>query len=257
MKRITAVFWSVIFSSVLVTDATAACEAKSGDSPVVLLELYTSEGCDSCPPADRWLAELPSKGFEHNRVVPLAFHVDYWNDLGWVDPFAQRLFTQRQHDFASRTHSPTVYTPEFVLNGREYRRWSKNNFADELARLNHGAPRADIALKLTRKGPTLDVIGEATLREGNVAAALYLALYENNLQTRVLAGENRGRVLSHQFVVRRLIGPIAFDSAGKARAAEAINAAADWKIANLGLAAFVQEADGTSILQALGLGACP
>lgn len=246
-----------MFSSVLVTDATAACEAKSGGSTVALLELYTSEGCDSCPPADRWLADLPGKGFERSRVVPLAFHVDYWNDLGWVDPFAQNLFTQRQRDFASRTHSPTVYTPEFVLNGREYRRWSKNNFADELARLNRTAPGADIALHLTRKGSTLDVTGEATLRDRNVTAALYLALYENDLQTHVLAGENRGRVLSHQFVVRRLIGPIAFDSAGKARVAEAINAAADWKIANLGVAAFVQEANSTSILQALALGACP
>lgn len=257
MQRITAGICSAVLGTVLITDATAACEAKSGSVTVPLLELYTSEGCDSCPPADRWLADLPSKGFGLNRVVLLAFHVDYWNDLGWVDPYAQSLFTQRQRDFARRTHSPTVYTPEFVLNGREYRRWSKNNFANELARLGRAAPRADIVLKLNRAGSTLDVSGEATLRDTNAAAAMYLALYENGLQTRVLAGENRGRELSHQFMVRRLIGPIAFDSTGKARARESIRAPADWRAAKLGVAAFVQEANGTAILQALAVGACP
>jgi hypothetical protein len=257
MKCLRTGICTAALAAALVTDATAGCEAQSGGSTVALLELYTSEGCDSCPPADRWLADLPGKGFGLNRVVPLAFHVDYWNYLGWVDPYAQSLFTQRQRDFARRTNAPTVYTPEFVLNGREYRRWSKNNFADELAHLGRAAPRADIVLKLNRAGSTLDVTGEATLRDTNAAAAMYLALYENDLQTRVLAGENRGRELSHQFVVRRLIGPIAFDATGKARARESIRAAADWRAAKLGVAAFVQEANGTAILQALALGACP
>lgn len=257
MKRIIPGLCTAALAAVLFTDANAACEAKSGGVTVPLLELYTSEGCDSCPPAERWLADLPDRGFKLDRVVPLAFHVDYWNDLGWVDPYAQNLFTQRQRDFARRTDSPTVYTPEFVLNGREYRRWSKNNFADELARLGRTAARADIALTLKHAGPALDVTAEATLRDANVAAAMYLALYENGLRTRVLAGENRGRELNHQFVVRRLIGPIAFDATGKARARESIRAAADWKTANLGVAAFVQESSGTAILQALALAVCP
>lgn len=256
MKRITASICGAILSMVVVADATAACEAKSGESTVALLELYTSEGCDSCPPADRWLADLPSKGFEHSRVVPLAFHVDYWNDLGWVDPYAQSLFTQRQREFARRIHSPTVYTPEFVLNGREYRRWSKNNFAEELAHLNRAAPRADIALRLTRAGATLDVSAAATLRDKSIAAGMYLAIYENDLRTHVLAGENRGRELRHQYVVRRLIGPIAFDATGKARGRESISATG-WNAEKVGVAVFVQEANGTSILQALALDTCP
>jgi hypothetical protein len=200
---------------------------------------------------------LASKGLGLDRVIPLAFHVDYWNYLGWVDPYAQNLFSQRQRDFARSTNAPTVYTPEFTLNGREYRRWSKNDLTGELARVNRTAPGADIALKLNRAGSTLQVTGEATLRDAGAAAAMYLALYENGLRTRVQAGENRGRELPHEFVVRRLLGPFAFDRDGKTRAREAISVAADWKTANLGVAAFVQQTNGTAVLQALALAVCP
>ncbi len=233
-----------------------ACEARSGDATVPLLELYTSEGCDSCPPADRWLAELPSRGFGPDRVVPLAFHVDYWDYLGWHDPFAQGAYTRRQREFGESTHAPTVYTPEFVLNGREYRRWSTNDLNRQLSRFRDIASRADLRLKLERDKTTLEILADATLRDRRAPAVMYLALYENDLHSEVRAGENRGRSLRHAFVVRRLIGPFAFDKAGTAQARETLSLPADWKPPHLGVAAFVQKSTSTEILQALALDVC-
>lgn len=234
----------------------AACAAKSGNSTVALLELYTSEGCNSCPPADRWVGALPNNGFGKNRVVPLAFHVDYWNYLGWVDPFAQSAFTERQRAFARITRSPTVYTPEIVLGGRQYRRWWGGSFESAVQRINRAAPGADIAVELRRSGRTLHVRGEATAKNGTARAGVYVAIYENNLSSHVVAGENSGKKLQHEFVVRRLIGPLALNASGKTRLDQRIELKSEWKPADLGVAVFVQETRGTGILQALALDVC-
>ena len=236
--------------------ATASCDARSTAATVALLELYTSEGCNSCPPADRWIAELPKKGFDTDRVVPLAFHVDYWNYLGWIDPFAQSVFTQRQRDFARRTGAATIYTPEFILSGREYRRWRWGGFAGAIDRINRKPARADIHVKLQRSGQALQINADASLASGAAPAELYVAVYQSGLSNQVAAGENRGKRLNHDFVVRRLDGPIAFDREGKARFDERIDLPTEWKTSRLGVAAFVQEAAGTEVLQALALDVC-
>jgi hypothetical protein len=260
MRNVASICW-LAFACTLSANtgaaAATACEAKSPNTVVPLLDLYTSEGCDSCPPADRWLTTFAKSGFDRDRVVALAFHVDYWNYLGWTDPFAQNAFSLRQREFARRAGASTVYTPEFVLNGRDYRRWTNGDLNAELQRINRAAPRADIALALERTGTNLQVSGEASLRDTAIPANLYIALYESNLRTEVRAGENRGRTLDHDSVVRRLIGPYALDRTGKARVRESLALAADWKIGDLGVAAFVQEANGTAVLQTLALGVCP
>jgi hypothetical protein len=234
----------------------AVCEAKSGATTVALLELYTSEGCSSCPPADRWVNDLPNRGFGTDRIVPLALHVDYWNNLGWTDRFSQAAFSERQRELARRTNSRTVYTPELKLNGREYRRWSRGGLAADLDTINRRPARAEIALRLDRQGQTLRVDGTAALKQQAPAAGLYLALYENNLSTAVQAGENRGSTLKHSFVVHRLIGPVGFDAKGTARMQETLSLDAAWKTPDLGVAAFVQESNGVEVLQALALGVC-
>lgn len=104
----------------IATLAGASCSATSPVTAGHLVELYTSEGCSSCPPADRWLRNLPAR----DDVVALAFHVDYWDYLGWRDRFADSRFTDRQRAMAARAGSGTVYTPEVALDGREWRRWS-------------------------------------------------------------------------------------------------------------------------------------
>jgi len=250
-----------LFSAALVAAAitaapdSQACERQSGAVRGALLELYTSEGCDSCPPADRWVATLRKRGFASNQVIPLALHVDYWNDLGWVDPFAQAVFSARQREFARRLNARTVYTPALLLNGREYTHWQSADLKTELERINRQPPRADIRLRLDADARTLRASGEVKPRPDVVGAALYLALYENNLKSDVRAGENRGHTLEHQFVVRHLLGPLTLGTVST-RFDERFTLAATWKRADLGVAAFVQESRGTDVLQALALDLC-
>ena len=171
----------------------------------------------------------------------------------------QADFTRRQRDFARRTNAVTVYTPELILSGSEYRRWWGNSFERALQQVNRTAPRADIGLKLDRAGSTLHVDSRASVRDKSTAAAsasFYVALYQSNLSNKIVAGENSGRTLDHAFVVRRLYGPFAFDSAGATQFNQKLTLDAGWKTADLGVAAFVQESRGTKILQALSLDVC-
>jgi hypothetical protein len=238
------------------TQTLAACEAKSGIATAALFELYTSEGCNTCPPADDWLAGLARRGFGLDRVVPLALHVDYWDRLGWRDRFSQKQFTNRQHEFARLSSARSVYTPEIVLNGREYRHWRFANFGPEIVRINDVPARADIHLRLDSSAKTFKVTGTASLKQRSSPAGLYLALYENNLSSEVTAGENRGRVLHHEFVVRTLLGPFALNASGPTAFKETFTLGAGWKFKDLGVAGFIQESNGTTILQALALPAC-
>lgn len=237
----------------------ADCAAQSGTQRVALLELYTSEGCSSCPPADRWLASLGPTGLAPARVVPLALHVDYWDYLGWTDPFSQARFTERQQAYRARGGASAVYTPQFILNGREYRGWFRGEaFTRRLD--NTGAPApATIAFRLARVDEaTLEVTGEVsvveTAKRGQVD--VYIALYENNLMNDVRAGENRGARLRHDYVVRRLEGPLSLAAGGRLALHQRFALASDWKRADLGIAAFVQDRGNGEVLQAAMLPSC-
>jgi len=166
MKRLPLFALSLLLSMPAIA-AAAQCTAVSGERRVPLLELYTSEGCDSCPPADRWLSALPGRGYGNDRVIALAFHVDYWNYLGWVDPFAQKRFTERQRHIASRSQSKVVYTPQFTLNGRDYRRGLvRDDFADRIAELQREKPRASLQMALNMTPDGVSVNGSATIDAG-------------------------------------------------------------------------------------------
>jgi hypothetical protein len=240
--------------------STAACSARSNPvATTALLELFTAEGCPHCPQAETWLAQLPKKGFGLASVVPLALHVDYWNEHGWVDPFAQEAFTQRQYRYALLNGTIVVYTPQFVLNGREYFGWQHGTFAEDLARLNAMPARAEIALRLERRGTTLRIEVEAAVPDPvrRPRTGLLLALYENRLANRITAGENRGRTLHHDYVVRRLLGPFPLgESEVRAHFEQEIALDPAWKAADLGVAAFVQERTSGEVLQALALPLC-
>lgn len=231
--------------------AAPACVARSGNQRAVLLELYTSEGCDSCPPADRRLSQWKTHAGFAGRLVPLAFHVDYWDRLGWTDRFASPQFTQRQYRMADLARSRSVYTPQFLRNGRDWR--SAASPLDGVADLPAAAA---IVLELgSAHGGQLMVSGSITgARRGTEA---WLALYENNLESRVLAGENGGKVLRHDYVVRRLIGPLQPDAEGRLVLRQQIALEVGWKPADLGVAAFVQDKGNGEILQAVQRHACP
>jgi hypothetical protein len=249
--RLAAALAAAVVSSALHA-APGACTAKSGAATAALVELYTSEGCDSCPPADRWLSGLPAAGFGPDRVVPLALHVDYWDYIGWKDPFAKALFSARQRELAAIGRSRVVYTPQVVLAGKDFRGWRGGaQFATSVAAINATPARA--ALELALAGT--EIRAQATVPQPGDRddAALYVAAYESGLANRVTAGENRGATLRHDFVVREWWGPIALDAAG---AASLVRQAAAQSLATGGVAAFVQRRRTGEVLQALALPGC-
>jgi hypothetical protein len=249
-------------AAVLAGSARAAAPACSAYSPAfttALVELYTSEGCDTCPPADHWLSSLFARGFRTEQVVPLALHVDYWDYIGWKDPYAKSEFSRRQHKLLQMGRAPLIYTPQVVLQGRDFRRWGTSEFDDAVAHINAAPARARIRLSLqsmTRDAATVALVAELLdpARQGN--AALYVAAYENKLASDVSAGENRGRRLEHDFVVREWVGPIGFGAGAKIEEKRSLPLLPNAVPAHSGVAAFVQDRSTGEVLQALMLPAC-
>ncbi len=174
--------------------AAPACRADASPVPPVVVELYTSEGCSSCPPADRWLSSLKGRA----DVLTLAFHVDYWDRLGWVDRFATPEITARQVALARSAGGASVYTPQVVANGRDWSSWPK---------LPAAGAAAPVALTLVREGDRVHAqVGAA--RGGPARLEGYWAVLEDRHESKVRAGENAGETLRHDSVVR-LYKPVA------------------------------------------------
>jgi hypothetical protein len=235
--------------------ATAAqCTARSGPGTAALVELYTSEGCSSCPPADRWLSTLSSR--PSSSVVPLALHVDYWDYIGWKDPYAKREFSLRQRKFTQLQRMAFVYTPQVMLQGRDFRGWRSQAFEDALARINAQPAKANLKLAILGADANgLEVEVAAELVQASAAADLYLAAYQGRLESRVGAGENRGRLLTHDYVVLQWEGPFALPAnrlVERRRLALLPGAAP----AHSGVAAFVQDRRTGEVLQALLRSSC-
>jgi len=175
--------------------AAPACVAQSGATVPAVVELYTSEGCSSCPPADHWVSSLKGR----DGVVALAFHVDYWDSLGWKDRFAQPQFTQRQNATLRTSGARFAYTPQVIVDGRDTPDWS----ALPATALHAKAP-ATVALKLEHDASGLAL----TVTRGAGAPAKlsgYVAVVDDGMQTHVGAGENRGATLRQDAVVRELL----------------------------------------------------
>jgi len=248
-KTLIAVVLAVVLAAVL--GDTAVVQAAGADTPrVALLELYTSEGCNSCPPADHWVSSLRRLPLVPDQLVVLAFHVDYWNYLGWRDRFSQAGFTERQQQLVRANHLRTAYTPQLLLNGRDFRDYSA--IESQAARLHAEAASVRLRLETKQHGTTLRITAVAEpLRPLDPDSSLYVAVFENNLESAVEAGENRGRQLRHDFVVRELFRPIAIAVNKPTRYEQELKLAADWKIRDLGVAAFVQRNRNAEVLNAV------
>jgi hypothetical protein len=233
----------------------AACEAQSGPNTAALVELYTSEGCSSCPPADQEINRLRQALDPAAEVVPLALHVGYWDYIGWRDPYAQARFGERQGWLVHANRQRTVYTPQFFVAGSELRAW-RGALRDEVQRVNAQPARARIKVhaSLAASG-ALALSAEATAQTASDPIALYLVLAESGLESQVMRGENAGATLAHDHVVREWIGPIPFKG-GAARVRREIALHADWNRARLELAAFVQDERTGTVLQAVGARQC-
>ena len=235
--------------------AIAACDARSGPKTAALVELYTSEGCSSCPPADQQLRRLRQALDPAAVVVPLALHVDYWDYIGWKDPYAKDSFGERQSWLVRANRQRTVYTPQFFVNGIELRSW-RDELKDAVRRRNALPAAAEIHL-LARIAPdgVLVLDATATARAGAEPAVLYLALAESGLASTVSRGENSGVTLAHDHVVRVWVGPVRLID-GAARVQRHIALPAAWNRAQLELVAFVQGERTGGVLQALSAQQC-
>ena len=250
----------LVLGFVLTSETQAAgCKGASGAHTAALVELYTSEGCSSCPPADRWLSSLGARGYAPDRLVPLALHVDYWDYIGWKDPYAKREFSLRQRKLTQLQRLALVYTPQVLLQGRDFRAWAGGAFDQAVARINAQPARARIALEIRPGKPdVLDVAvtSEILSVEKSDDPVLYLAAYQNRLESRVTAGENRGRVLPHDYVVLEWQGPFAFGPAGRLAERRELPLLPKAAPADSGVAGFVQNRRSAEVLQALMLPAC-
>jgi hypothetical protein len=235
--------------------AFAGCDVRSGPNTAALIELYTSEGCSSCPPADKQLSRLREALDPAAEAVPLALHVGYWDYIGWKDPYAQEQFAARQNWLVRANRHQTVYTPQFFVGGAELRGW-RGGLRDKVQQLNARPAAADIHVS-ANLGPNgeLALKAEAKARSGTEPAALYLALAESGLVSRVTRGENGGATLTHDHVVRAWIGPVRL-TAGMAQVQRDITLPTAWDRTRLEVAAFVQDERSASVLQAVSAQHC-
>lgn len=214
---------------------------SSGDDRVTLIELYTSEGCSSCPPADRWLSKLKGDAGLWHDYVPISFHVDYWNYIGWRDRFSNSAYSDRQRRYQQEGGTRVVYTPGFFKNGQEWR--ERNSLADEKR------PAAgDLIVQVT--GDVVAVRFEnSRLQETNLVA--HIAVLGMNMETEVRAGENKGKRLKHDFVALSVVSVPLDKSTGGYKAITEIQlphqAATD-----TALVAWVSSDDAQMPLQAVG-----
>jgi hypothetical protein len=168
---------------------------ETNSSQVRLLELFSSEGCSSCPPAETWLSNLQNNSELWKSIVPVSFHVTYWDYLGWTDRFARPEYTQRQQEYAALWNSESVYTPAFVVNGAEWKGWFRGQ---ELAGVETSNP-GKLTVRINGDQVTVQF---AANQKNNYK--LYLAPLGMNLSSKVGAGENNGRHLRHDFVALSL-----------------------------------------------------
>ncbi len=254
---------SAVTARVLIFGLVAAAVAGVAPAQTVVVELFTSEGCSSCPPADRLLSRLEVPRYGNARrskqvvtvepgveVIPLGEHVDYWDSLGWKDRFSSPLFSSRQQDYGKAFHLESVYTPQIVVDGQKEALGSDARAVQAAIRSAAKAPHAEVAIAMT--SPEMISFRVAKLPPGSHPADVLLAVTEDGLVDSVHAGENSGRQLRHAAVVRSLtsVGRLDPQHPGEYSATAQLNLRPDWNRANLKLVLFVQDRTTRHILGA-------
>ena len=219
---------------------------QSSENQVALLELFTSEGCSSCPPADTWLTSLRSAPGLWKDFVPVSFHVDYWDYLGWPDPWGSKAFSDRQRAYAQNWRSDSIYTPGFVLNGKEWRSWVREKNGPAASATKAGVLQVTSANRASWQvifSPVGQDIG---------GYEVHAALLANELSSDVKAGENRGRRLRHDFVVTALSTHALTNRGEKAEGEFGFNANQPQGIGRRAVAFWVTRRGSFEPLQAVG-----
>jgi len=223
---------------------------KNTDRQTAVVELYTSEGCSSCPPADRWLSRLVETPDGELQVLALSFHVDYWNYLGWQDRFSSADYTRRQRQLGANNKQRTIYTPEFFVNGMEAR--GAGTILSKIQQSNAESPPLPLELSVSRDqaGLLLDLRVPDSF-DGPLHHR-YL-VYENDLSTDVQRGENAGRKLHHQRVVRYMSPAKVLRAENRHR----VDIDPQWNGNNVGVAVLVTSPGSLRYLDALHTAIAP
>lgn len=236
----------ILFLPLIVLLAGTGLNASEEESSPAVVELFTSQGCSSCPSVEEVLSTWGMEAFRKKQIIPLAFHVDYWDYLGWKDPFSSKSATARQERYAAAWETDSIYTPQMVVNGRTGFVGSDQKRAEEaLAGLakNGSGPRLEVTAAWENGALDFSIAAEAG--SGTPKGAGYtviIAVFENNLITKVLRGENAGGTLKNDFVVRTFAkaGVLDTRTAEKFSKTMRVSLAPDWKPENSGLAVFLQ-----------------
>ncbi|RVU86640.1 DUF1223 domain-containing protein [Leucothrix sargassi] len=189
-------FLGILGSSVLLSAASAATFTSQAKATEVV-ELFTSEGCSSCPPAERWLSTLKDQPGVFKDVIPMAFHVDYWDYIGWKDRFAKPTYSERQRDYVRSGLVSQSYTPQLVANSREWQQWHRGQRTWKENTRNVGVLKADVK----QDAGLVSVQFNSQTRQTAANYVLNVAILGMGLSTKVTAGENHGELLKHDFVV--------------------------------------------------------
>ena len=241
--------WLAISVAIILVSVAFHASPASAGQPVVV-ELFTSEGCSSCPPADALFTELNRQQVSGNAdLILLGEHVEYWNSSAWTDRFSASIYTQRQSDYVRQLHLATAYTPQVVIDGHLQTVGSDAATVQRMIAQASNAPHpAAVWLRLDSAG-TLQVNVEDSSRGGN---RVLLAVTEDYLTTNVGGGENGGRVLKHSAVVREL-HPLGTTANGKFETTVELTPKSDWKKQDLRAIVLVQSPASGQILGAASI----
>jgi hypothetical protein len=226
---------------------TATCQARSGVKTTALLELFTSEGCSSCPPAEKWHAGIKSSA----SVIPLAWHVDYWDRLGWKDRFAHPYATERQRAVAALEGSRNIYTPQSAVHSRSIYHTESAAIKARLEQTNAQNSTAVVSVQAEFTA-NKTVAVKLSIDTPDSAARGFVALVEDGLVSNVRSGENSGATLRHDHVVRQFAGPFSLGANGSLNQSISLVVPPDSNPARLSLVAWAETARG-QVLQSVKL----
>jgi hypothetical protein len=237
--------------------ASQAAPAQAVRTPVIV-ELFTSEGCSSCPPADALLSNLETnQPIADAEIIGLEEHVDYWNHDGWFDPYSSADWTSRQQDYVARFKGNSPYTPQMIVDGQT--QFAGNSARDALDAIREAAHRTKAQISITEQAPAKGDAAHVEVRVGNLAgiadqepADVWLAVTEEGLETAVKAGENAGKDLRHAAIVRSFhkIGAAPAGNSAPFVTTQQVKFKSNWKKENLRIVVFVQERKSLRILGA-------
>jgi len=237
--------------------AQATTSATESDRVPVLVELFTSEGCSSCPPADALLTQIDQRQpFSSAKVIAIEEHVDYWDQQGWKDPFSSAEWTFRQNEYTGTLHTGSSYTPEMVVDGTQG--FTGNRGAEAKAAIEKAAGMKKASVLISEVSPpqskavVLKVDVSQLAGNPKDGAQVLLAITETGLHSSVKEGENAGRELQHSPVLREMktIGTAGKNGQGDFSTQQTVKLDSEWKLANLRAVAFVQEKKSRKVLGA-------